>query len=218
MPGDDGTALQPLVKTITTFRPSRQDERRAVVFQPDGKRLLAGIAGDNLGLYRATASWPPRRRVRRGRLGHDRLRCHPDAAYGVIAQSDGGAIVAGGNASHLVVARYDAAGTIGPSFRIVLPSDGPARAVAALPDGSVDTSFGYAGRVTSDLVSRPRSMVSESDGTIVVAGERDPGVASAAFRPDGSVDRAWGTDAGRTITSFGDPEPHAEARREGSTR
>jgi uncharacterized delta-60 repeat protein len=79
-----------------------------------------------------------------------------------------------------------------------------------LPDGSLDTTFGTGGKVTtdfghSDLAS---ALVLQPDGKLVAAGEtrqEDVGAldfALARYLPDGSLDPTFGT-GGKVTTDFG---------------
>jgi uncharacterized delta-60 repeat protein len=81
------------------------------------------------------------------------------------------------------------------------------------PDGSLDTTFGIGGKVTTDFGGGGASssaVTTQSDGKIVVAGwayTSTPGsdyhdFAIARYNPDGSPDASFGS-GGRIITSFG---------------
>jgi len=76
-------------------------------------------------------------------------------------------------------------------------------------DGSLDTSFGTGGEVTTDLGSGsddvPASLALEPNGRVVVAGESDAlgtfDFALARYKPDGGIDSSFGT-GGRVLTDF----------------
>ena len=73
-----------------------------------------------------------------------------------------------------------------------------------LADGSPDASFGTDGRVLTDLGTgddRARAVAAADDGTLVVAGTVSGGAAVARYRPDGSLDPAFG-NGGRVVASF----------------
>jgi uncharacterized delta-60 repeat protein len=115
-----------------------------------------------------------------------------DLAFGVALQPDG-KIVAAGTAtrgatiiSDFALARYN-------------------------PDGSLDATFGSAGKVTTDFggdSDRAQSVALQPDGKIVAAGTTStPGVSGADFalaryNPDGSLDATFGS-AGKVTTDFG---------------
>ncbi len=73
------------------------------------------------------------------------------------------------------------------------------------PDGSLDTTFGTDGVVTTDFEStydKANSLVIDSLGKIVVAGESGNNFALARYNADGTLDTAFDGD-GRVITDFG---------------
>jgi uncharacterized delta-60 repeat protein len=98
-----------------------------------------------------------------------------DRGYDMAVQSDGKIIVVGQSDGDFAVARYNA-------------------------DGSLDTTFGTGGRVTTDFGTADdgaRSVAIQPDGQIVVAGYRGPmwttsDVALARYNPDGSLDSSFG--------------------------
>lgn len=71
------------------------------------------------------------------------------------------------------------------------------------PDGTLDTTFGRKGRVVSDLALEPRTIALQSTGRLIVGGVHRRDLAQVAFRADGSLDTAWGPDAGRAVTDTG---------------
>src|SRR4029079_8608768 len=87
-----------------------------------------------------------------------------------------------------------------------------------LPDGSLDPSFGEAGRVITDFGGRDfaAAVIQQPDGKIVVAGAARSGgapfgaVALARYLPDGSLDREFGTE-GRVTTDIAAQEVSAGA-------
>lgn len=118
---------------------------------------------------------------------------HNDLAYGVALQPDGKFIVVGisfaGNSAEggdFAVARYN-------------------------PNGSLDTSFGSGGRVTTDfgLTETASSVAVQPDGKIVVGGGTYPlfpsqggQFALARYNSNGSLDTSFG-NGGLVRTSFG---------------
>jgi uncharacterized delta-60 repeat protein len=80
-----------------------------------------------------------------------------------------------------------------------------------LTSGSIDTSFGSNGLVTTDFngnIDRARGMVLQSDGKIVLAGAANLTTGStgdfglARYNPSGSLDSTFGA-GGKVITDFG---------------
>lgn len=82
-------------------------------------------------------------------------------------------------------------------------------------NGSLDTSFGSGGKVTTAVGSGSaiHALALQSDGKIVVAGGADSGFALARYNPDGSLDMSFGT-GGKVETPIpvsGGAEAHAIA-------
>jgi uncharacterized delta-60 repeat protein len=72
-------------------------------------------------------------------------------------------------------------------------------------DGTLDTSFGTGGVVTTDLGTRGddvRAVAVQPDGRIVAAGSADEDIALARYLPDGELDGTFG-HGGSTITDLG---------------
>ena len=109
-----------------------------------------------------------------------------DSASGVAIQSDGRMVAVGSSGSgDFGVARY-------------------------LADGSLDPSFGIAGKVTTDFggaSDEAFAVAIQPDGKIVAAGDAAPAggcclFALARYNPDGTLDPTFDTD-GRVTTPFG---------------
>src|SRR6185312_7554259 len=106
-----------------------------------------------------------------------------DQANAAVLQADGKIVVAG---------------SLGP----VLFAGEDFLVARYLPDGSLDPSFGEAGRVITDFGGRDfaAAVIQQPDGKIVVAGAARSGgapfgaVALARYLPDGSLDREFGTE------------------------
>lgn len=109
-----------------------------------------------------------------------------DQANAVAVQPDGKIVVAGfataasGVDSDFALARYNS-------------------------DGSLDTSFGNGGLVSTDLGTQSddaRALAIQPDGRIILAGTAGEDIAVARYMPNGSLDPTFGS-AGRTITNLG---------------
>ncbi|MBI3822042.1 MAG: PKD domain-containing protein [Planctomycetes bacterium] len=113
-----------------------------------------------------------------------------ETASGIAVQNDGQIVVAG------TVSR---SGTGNDFFLARLN-----------PDGSLDSSFGSGGMVTTDFGSLYEGLEGDvaiqADGKIVVSGTTDVNgtayFAVARYNPDGSLDSSFGTD-GKVTTDFG---------------
>jgi len=69
------------------------------------------------------------------------------------------------------------------------------------PDGTLDTSFGIGGRVTTDFPGGgdANALAVQADGKLVAAGATGGDFALARYNPDGSLDTSFGT--GGTVTT-----------------
>jgi uncharacterized delta-60 repeat protein len=174
------------------------DEGRSVVVQPDGKIIVAGFAYDSSG---SNADFALSRYNNDGSLDtsfgfNGRITTDfngsNDLGHDVILQSDGKIVVVGpgSNSTNFAVSRYNS-------------------------DGSLDTSFGSGGKVTTDFASfsynlSANSVALQSDGKIVVAGSGGgfSAFVVSRYNGDGSLDTSFGTTGnifgtpGKVITNF----------------
>ena len=107
-----------------------------------------------------------------------------DEANAVALQPDGKIVVVGENGTDFLVARYNT-------------------------DGSLDSSFGTGGKVTTDFGAEDaaQAVVIQPDGKIIVVGSTVNGSSSGDFalvsyNPNGSLDSSFG-GGGKLITDFG---------------
>jgi uncharacterized delta-60 repeat protein len=177
-----------------------------LALQPDGKIIAAGVAEQT---------------VVRGQM--------PTRAFEFLLarfQPDGGLDPSFGSAGQVVVGfNPPATATTGPVYAragaVVVQPDG--RIVAAgsttgtrwdfalarlWPDGSLDTSFGAGGTVTTAFPELAVSggLALQPDGRLVLAGTSGRNnIALARYAPDGSLDLAFGK-SGRVVADFGGVE------------
>ncbi|HEX6680654.1 MAG TPA: PASTA domain-containing protein [Gaiellaceae bacterium] len=163
---------------ITPFT-STLDGADAVLIQPDGKIVAAGVAnaGSPSTQDIALARYNPDGGLDGSLDGDGKVETQdPGAggAWGVALQADGKLVAAGG-----IVARYNA-------------------------NGALDSSFGSGGKVTL-ASSSARSVLVQRDQKLVVAatafGPQDNDFLAARLRPDGSLDASFGK-SGQTRTDF----------------
>jgi uncharacterized delta-60 repeat protein len=174
------------------------DERsHGVAIKPDGKIVVAGVSnvGSNqfaLACYNSdgtldTAFNPSIFPQLQGRVTTT-IGSGSDCAANCVAVQGDGKIVAAGNANNgsnddFALARYNA-------------------------DGSLDTTFGTGGKVTTDFGGDDAvlSLVLQADGKIVVAGEANIGAptyfALARYNANGTLDATFGT-GGKATTTIG---------------
>jgi uncharacterized delta-60 repeat protein len=193
-------------KALADFA-SADDVAHALALLEDGRIVVAGRArsssASDVALARFTADGAPDRSFGDGGRVVADLGAE-DAAYGVALQADGGIVVAGATGAEafdVVVARFDAGGSLDPRFgdggraRIDFGGgDDRARALALQPDGKMVV----AGWTTRDGRTRPALVRLTADGALdrsfggtgrVVAdvGAADARAHAIALRPDGGI-------------------------------
>lgn len=138
-------------KVITTF--GGADAASAVALQPDGKIVVAGQSDNGTSIDFALARYNPDGSLDTsfgsgGKVATNFTGGSDDAASAVAIQFDGKIVVAGDSEGAFAVARYN-------------------------PDGTLDTTFGTGGKVTTDLGGEDviHALALQPDGQIVVVGE-----------------------------------------------
>jgi uncharacterized delta-60 repeat protein len=164
--GDGGQAV--------TAIGERSASAAAVALQPDGKVIAAG--SDNrlfmLVRYNTDGSVDPSF----GDGGIVRTAIGSDGAWAraLVIEPDGRVVAAGGTCNHdcaWALVRYE-------------------------PDGSLDSSFGVDGRVTTSLGTRSASaysLVRQPDGKLVAAGTNGLNTVLVRYRADGTLDASFGS-------------------------
>ena len=191
-------------KVTTDFGQGGSTIVNAIAIQPDGKILAAGEAGTTSNPDFALARYNPDGSLDvtfgvGGKVTTD-FSGLSESAFALATQSDG-KIVAAGSAS------YKNRGLTVSDFGLARYN----------PDGSLDTSFGIAGKVTTDFLGREdwaRAVAIQSDGKIIAAGIMAiaPGGtpyfdlrvrrgALVRYNKDGSLDSTFGT-GGKVITEI----------------
>jgi uncharacterized delta-60 repeat protein len=160
----------------------RYDEIRAVMIQPDGRIVVAGVTGTaprrDFALARYNTDGTLDRTFGDGGTVTTDFSGSDDVAWALTAQADGNIVVGGMADGDFALARYNV-------------------------DGTLDPRFGAGGRVTLDFGSqgdRVSALVVQTDGKVVAAGVAG-GVdfALARFEANGSPDATFGSD-GRVFT------------------
>jgi uncharacterized delta-60 repeat protein len=208
---------------------------QAVAVQPDGAIITSGYTiTDNGDSNSALARYLPDGTLDTTFSGDGKLTLNVGlgAVGDIVLQPDGKIVAVGG----VALARLNTDGTLDTTFGAgglvqvdfdqlagVLQSDGkivtagsltvvdPFQRLFALarflPDGSLDTTFGTAGRVNTDVGEQGgiTAVTLQPDGRIVAAGTNlSPGAnfALARYLPDGTLDATFGGD-GLVTTDFG---------------
>ncbi len=195
-PLDLSFGLRGKVLTDFTYTASSNNLAQGMAVQADGKMVAAGYTqtGGNydfaLARYNIDGSLDTTFGAG-GKVTTD-FGSPSDFAYSVALQADGKIVVAGtshnGSNSDFALARYN-------------------------PDGSLDTTFGTGGKLTTPVGSDrddAHSVALQADGKIVVAGLSNSGnnldynedFALARYNTDGSLDTTFGAD-GKLTTNFG---------------
>src|SRR6266508_2775550 len=178
---------------VTTPMGSANDDVNSVAIQSDGKIVVAGYSrngpNDDFALARYNPDGSLDSSFGSGGKVTTPIGSSHEGAYSVAIQSDGKIVAAGYsvNGIHVIfaLARYN-------------------------PDGSLDSSFGSGGKVTTPIgVSsddRAWSVAIQSDGKIIAAGSTaipsGADFAVARYNLDGSLDASFGS-GGKVITPIG---------------
>ena len=171
---------------VTTDFAGRSDNAGAVTVQPDGKILVAGGANlaatsTDFALVRYNANGSLDSTFGSGGLVTTDFNGGLDAVSSIVLQTDGRIVVAGfatAGDPHMALARYNANGTLDPSF-------------------------GAAGKVVTNINNTrdfANALAIQSDGKIVAAGSTLVTIlnsfamfALARYNPDGSLDATFGS-------------------------
>ncbi|MEH2590705.1 beta strand repeat-containing protein [Bradyrhizobium sp. AZCC 1721] len=171
-----------------TTRIGTHEASYSVVVQPDGKILAAGhslfFGTNDIAVVRYNADGSLDTDFGEdGRVTTDFGHTN-DVGQSVAVQADGRIVVAGISQGDIAVVRYNA-------------------------DGSLDTSFGDGGRVTTSIAAGNdvgSSVTIQADGRILVAGSSFNGAntdfAIVRYNTDGSLDTSFG-DGGKLTTQIG---------------
>jgi uncharacterized delta-60 repeat protein len=167
-------------------------DRSAMALQPDGKIVMVGGTFTDFILARFKADGIPDASFDAdGQVTTDMVSAEQEEALGVAIQPDGKIVVVGytgtpgpGGPSNFALARYNA-------------------------NGSLDTSFGLAGKVVSGVVGSAYAVALQPDGKIVVVGDIQLSSGAdfsdfviARYNANGTLDTSFSSD-GRITTDIG---------------
>lgn len=178
-----------VITSVSTF----SDEANAIALQTNGKIVVVGLAGQDFGVVRYNSDGTLDTSF--GTAGTIVTHISGfDIAEALIIQPDGKIVAAGTTdltqiVSKFALVRYNA-------------------------DGTLDTTFGTAGKVISEVSSRggvAHAAVLQSDGKIVIGGESNVDVGQstlykltvARYNSNGSIDSSFGTN-GVVVISLSD--------------
>lgn len=155
-----------------------------IVIQPDGKMIVVGGGTGDFLVARYNNDGSLDNSFGAGGIVTTDFFSAQDEALFVTVQPDGRIIAAGyvqATSTDWALARYNS-------------------------DGSLDTSFGLAGKVTTDLSAGTdfleAGIVLQTDGKIIAAGTSNDDFAVARYHVDGTLDDSFGV-AGAVTTDFG---------------
>jgi uncharacterized delta-60 repeat protein len=161
------------------------EEARAAAVDSDSKIVVAGYASSDFALARYNPDGTLDTSFGVGGKVTTDFAGGSDAGLAAVLQGDGKIVVAGNASSDFALARYN-------------------------PDGTLDTSFGVGGKVTTDLggdLETAAAVALQGDGKIVTVGwtllpaANGPDFALARYNPDGTLDSTFGT-GGKVTTDF----------------
>jgi len=172
-------------KVITDF--NRRDEGTSVAIQADGKIIVAGHTRFKkfaLARYNPDGTLDGAFGGGDGRVTTRFMELGDQQASGVAVRPNGKIVAAGGAGKKFALARYN-------------------------PDGTLDTSFGGDGRVTSDITSRldfATDLVLPGEGKVIVGGYAASRrtFALARYRRTGALDPTFSGDGVVTTNFAGD--------------
>ncbi len=184
---------------VTTPIGSGSDQAYSLGLQKDGGIVAAGLSSngsnDDFAVARYLPSGSPDPNFGTGGNVTTSIGSGDDQVRGLAIQKDAKIVVAGsssnGSNNDFALARYN-------------------------PNGSLDTSFGGGGEVTTPIGTShddAYAIVLQSDGKLVVAGDSAGSpydFALARYTKNGSLDSAFGT-GGTITTSIGSDDDHADA-------
>jgi uncharacterized delta-60 repeat protein len=181
-------------KVTTQVGGSLSDTAYSVVLQSDGKIIVAGTSDSDFAVVRFNADGSLDTSFDTDGKVTTPIGSGTDEAYSVVLQSDGKIILSGysvGANRDFTVVRYNA-------------------------DGSLDTSFGTGGKVTTPIGSgndEANSVVLQSDGKIILSGYSvgaNTDFAVVRYNADGSLDTSFDTD-GKVTTAIGSSSDNARS-------
>ncbi len=204
----------------------------ALVLQPDGKLVAAGVSGANFALARYNADSSLDATFGAGGLVMSGIG-GAGVARALILQPDGKLVAAGSSGVDFVLARYNTDGTLDTSFgagglattdfggtenafALIRQPDGKLVAAGASGadfalarynvDGSLDPTFGAGGEVTTGFREPgvARALILQPDGKLVAAGASGTDFALARYNVDGSLDATFGI-GGKTTVGISGP-------------
>ncbi|PLS76279.1 MAG: hypothetical protein CYG61_02995, partial [Actinobacteria bacterium] len=179
-------------KVTTDIGGATVDDATGVALQPDGRIVVAGTSDEDFAVARYNADGSLDNSFDTdGKLTTDIGTGTVDSAFRLVLQPDGRIVVAG-----LSVVVGTSLEDLALDFAVVRYN----------ANGSLDTSFGGDGKVTTDIgtgtTDEATGVALQPDGRIVVAGRSNDDFALVRYNADGSLDTSFDTD-GKATTDIG---------------
>ncbi|MBI3468874.1 MAG: hypothetical protein HY000_38205, partial [Planctomycetes bacterium] len=157
---------------VTTDFPGSSDEvANDIAFQSDGKMVVVGRTNDDFAIARYNVDGSLDTSFSGDGLIATNIDGFADSAFGVAIQSDGKIVVAGTSGADVAVARYNT-------------------------NGSLDTTFGVGGVVTTDVLpgsaDQAFDVAIDNIGRIIVAGATNGDFMVARYEANGVLDTDFG--------------------------
>jgi uncharacterized delta-60 repeat protein len=168
-------------KVTTAIGASSNDYAYSVIQQADGKLVVAGDSDRDFALARYNSDGSLDTTFDGDGKVTTTIGASLDIAYSVIQQADGKLVAAGSS---------------------VLNSNDYFALVRYNSDGSLDTTFGGDGKVTTGLAGRAYSVIQQADGKLVAAGFGNYDFALVRYNSDGSLDTTFDGN-GQVTTAIG---------------
>ncbi|PYE52999.1 delta-60 repeat domain-containing protein [Deinococcus yavapaiensis] len=235
---------------VTTPVGTSTDDARTLVMQPDGKLVAAGYTfnGSNFdfALVRYNSNGTLDTTFGSGGKITTPIGTSHDVAFALVVQSDGKLVAAGytsnGTNDDFALVRYNSNGSLDTTFgtngkvttdfgmsadfayALVVQPDGKLVAAGATyngsnsdlalvrynSNGSLDTTFGTSGKVTTPIGTsddQAHALVMQPDGKLVAAGQASNGsnndFALVRYNSNGTLDTTFGSGGKITTTSYG---------------
>lgn len=159
--------------------PGNLNAAHSIAIQDDSKIILAGHFDQDFALIKYTKDGNKDNWYNSKNIIITDFNSGIDIAQSVAIQTDGKIVVAGYSNIDFALARYNT-------------------------DGTLDSSFGIEGKITTNIDSSNNvgtSMIIQSDGKIILAGRSNADFAMVRYNIDGTLDNTFGID-GQVTTNF----------------
>jgi uncharacterized delta-60 repeat protein len=167
-------------KVMVDFAGTTEDTQ-SVIVQSDGKIIVGGTSNSLFAMTRLNSDGSLDTAFGVGGKVTTDATATSDSGYSLALQTDGKILMAGAGNNNFALVRYNS-------------------------NGSLDTGFGTSGKVETDLAGGTdygRSVIANSDGTILVSGYSSFGdFALVKYTSTGVLDTTFGSGTGKVLTNI----------------